>query len=359
MNLNFKILCSIQLFHQYSKDRTEQGLHLVPDRATMRNFKNLGILCRKTNTGIDVAINVEDDSGGLLVTIPTDDQFRFTFMIQQQDPFFLNRTELALSPSKISNVVEAKSGYYFTNRTVNQFNPDSGFFDNDLNLLSKESNQAVNEKDLISYLPSVFNLAFGSDQVAGQVLVKNADGSPATDPVDFPALKKEQLFQIDLKAKISPGFYLLSIAGGADQPVYISDEVYFQNPFGIIELFNSSITDDDYKLTINNGTQIKKAPDDKLIVTKYALWFASREVHWHYQFNGEQPSAVDKTGASFSKDATYGFVSADKIRLSEAYQLVTIDHNANTINAPNPNPEVIKAKPDDLNYLYAEIYFYL
>ncbi|HHB52243.1 MAG TPA: hypothetical protein ENK75_04270 [Saprospiraceae bacterium] len=343
VTIGYKILFTINILHEYYADWQSKDTVVTPTKATQQILKNYKLIYKPTAMGCVILAQITDEAGTLKIPIDDPENFKLVFYLNATSPYFYNRTNLPIPPTQVTDIIPNKKAYYFDNRSIQSFNASNipGNFPNPQKYLSEGGPPSVGLKDEIIYLPFTFKTILTTAKALFQVIVTKEDGSTVTIPVN--SEEQIKIHQINLKQKLSSGFFKIKIDGGTEQQIYLSDEAFHQAPLGVIEIAHSSNVNPDDRFILA----------DKIVQQDYYLWFKNRELKWRYVYQMDIPGSIKKTGdiLNFTKTEKT-FDSPNPIGLFDSYTEIK-DNKGKKL--PNPDGKTIKPTGDDTKY-YTEIH---
>ncbi|MCX6250206.1 MAG: hypothetical protein NTX61_05580 [Bacteroidetes bacterium] len=376
IDIKYDILFSVELLHQYFRNQLCQDFTLIPSAATRRTLAGHKIIAKQYHNRL--ITGVELDKSGNLPVVP-EEGLNFTFFLKLNNSLFLNYTNLPVPPS--NGMI-----YYFSNRNNNTFggsyltediNPyDSNDFYHPGSLVASPSGdvyQAWRKSDLtnphsytdpdywvrignipcgseneaVRWLPSIMQYSFPSPQSSVTILVKGyAAGTRMfteivlSKTIMFP--KPVNSFKLDLTS-LPAGKYILKIDGGKEAPVYLNDELYGQNVFGVIDLYCESTLPPGYMM-LN--------PSHHLLSPVYKILFPNRFLLWKYVLQHSSGGTLEDTDKVFQFAADPSgtaatIISKTPIPLSEdpvKTLKLKVDTNEYT-SIPNASPDRLSLYP--------------
>lgn len=354
VTIGYKILLTINVLHEYYTDWQSRDTIIVPTKATQEALKNYQLLFKSTALGGVILARITDEEGTLQVPITDTEKFRLTFYLRSTSNYFYNRTNLPIKPTKVTNIVPNRGGYYFNNlgkESGNIFKPTgspSNF--NNLKHLSKKTEEGISTHDEVILMPSIFRLKFTADKSSFSINIKDKSG---VDIVPITVIENTTPFkeyEITLAKNLPSDFYKIIIDEGDPQSVYLSNEFFHDAPFGLIEIFYPTDLPSYSFLKINASLiQIKEGAD-------YYLWFKNQKLKWRYVYQGTPPISIKLNGAAsnFSKMGKI-FESPSPLDIRESY--LTVKDNSGK-NLPNPNGKTLKAafNGNVFSHYFAEIH---
>ncbi|HZY36302.1 MAG TPA: hypothetical protein VFE53_06615 [Mucilaginibacter sp.] len=355
IDINFDGLFSIELLHKYFTDQLFRYFSIAPTAKTLAVLNGRRVLIKNYYNKLYAA--VQSNAGKPFIAI--EEGLQMTFFLSLNDPVFFNYTNLsgAFAPSEI---------FYFTNRNNNEtngksflsapiaaYNSATSYAPGDLaangaNVVYRaiSSNNSGNQhpltdtnywvaidnnayasgSDVLQYFPSVSTYTFSSPQavVAISVLGYNSGTGDYSLPVLANTInftKPVASFDLDLSA-LAPGKYSLSI-NGAQQWIYVNNEISITKPFAVIDIFNQAAPAS-CNLLSGAGT---------LLSPLYSLYFLNRATLWRYvlptgETGGISDNASTYTFATLSNNIT----STTPIPLSDALLNFKLTINGNPIS---------------------------
>jgi len=360
VTIGYRILLTLNVLHEYFDDKISKNLVVVPTKSTLSVLKNYQMLFKPTEKGGLVLARIVDKDGTLQVPITNADNFKLSFYLKSNSPFFYNRTNLVIPPTQVNNFVPNRVGYYFNNinRVVGNKFEVTGFpkagEETDLKHLTSTANTEVSTSDEVVFIPSVFRLRFNPQVNSFKIEIKDKTDTVVVPETTFSETENFEEYEIKVAKNLPAGFYKISIDGGAAQHAYISDEAFHQNTFGLVELFHASnLADFNFLKTTGSKIQVKEEAD-------YYLWFKNRKLKWRYVFQGTPPGDIIATAPTVDFDpiiiGSNIFESDAELDLTDSYRTVRTDASK---NLPNPDGKVVKAAYDGTNTLthyFAEVH---
>ncbi len=348
MNIRYARLFEMRYLHLYYAGRSSSDLRLVPTAPTARMLSKYRLIVRQMADGIVVLAPVVGEPAKLQFPIGLTEGFKLVFKVELTNPYFLNFTDLLFKKPPIPHLKPLKMGYYFSNLQNNPLhltNPDQ-----DLKLLSKKNASPVSEEDRLPLWTSSLRIFNDPATNILDYKIKDLNGTEVfvetintTDPFSEYAPENPP--------HLSPGIYKLTKDGGAEQQVYIDDEIYFVPLFGLVEIHHSATVPNNYKI-VQAGT------DDTLNFQSYHFLFEARSTTWRYRFPGGLTgiTAVKKGVTNFTQKAAEKlYESPAVIKMTDEYQTVKMTNSTGDKNIPNPG--VASVKPDQVSgKVYADVY---
>ena len=370
IDIKYDTFFSVELLNQYFTDLTCPDFIVIPSDKTRLTLAGLKMITRQFSS--QILTGVELNSLGIPSVAPKDG-VNFTFFLKLNNSRFVNYTNLPMAPTN-------GMLYYFSNRNNNTFggtdltgnlnaydssasyhpgslvvspagdvyqawrksdagNPNS-FSETDY-WFKIANNSYVSENDAVKWLPSVLQYSFPSVQTSVTLMVKGYEsGTRAftgtvlskTIPFSSPASS----FTLDLSV-LAPGRYSLQIDGGNVIPIYLNDELYGQDVFGVIDLYCESTLPASYKML---------DPGNHLLSPAYKIFFPNRILLWKYVLqHNSAGTMIDNAGIyQFATDPSLtptSLVSKMPIPFAEApIKTFKLTINPNEYNAiPNASPD--------------------
>lgn len=348
MNIRYAKFFEIRCLHLYYKGRNSSDLRLVPTAPTQRMLSKFRLIVRRLADGIIVLAPVEGSPAKLQVPIGLLEGFKLVFRVELANPFFLNFTELSFVKLAIPFLKPLKIGYYFSNLNNNQHNltnPDQA-----LKLLSKKTGSPTSNEDRLPFWTQALRVHNDPANNQLEYKIKNGDdvevfseNVSTADPFSEYAPEKPP--------RLAAGIYKLSVDGGADQQVYIDDELYHNTPFGVVEIYHNAAVHNNYKF-------LQTETVDVPVFQSYQLLFDARSTIWRYHFpNGLNGiTAIAKGTTQFTKNESEKMYEApNAIKMTDEYQSVQITRPSGSKSIPNPSiKSVVPQKGSTV--VYADIY---
>ncbi len=366
ITIGYSILFTINVLHDYYDDKLSRETVIVPTDVTIQTLKNYQMIFKASVNGGLILARITDPEGTLQVPITDTDNFKLAFYLKPSSPYFYNRTNLSINPTKTTNLIPNRRGFYFSNLEkaagnkfeVNGFQKPNG--DTDLKHLSRTANTEVSTTDELIFMPTIFRVKFDSPTNSFSINIKDRADADVVATTTITETDNFNEYEVKLAKNLKADFYKISIDGGAPQNVYLSNQVFHDKPFGVIEIFHPS-NFEEFNFLKTEGA----VPDQKIQVkgeADYFLWFKNRKAKWRFVYQGDLPTSIevpnlsDNNGPSplfeFENDNTNYFESFEPIDIRESY---LITKNDNDRNLPNPDGKILKVDTDT-NDIYAEVY---
>lgn len=382
IDTKYGILFTVELLHKYFADGNCDDFTITASQRTQSFMNGNKILARQYDNKLYAGLPA-DAANKPVDALPANMQL--TFFFQLNNPLFFNYTNLPFT---------YKSGklYYFTNRNNNSAN-NKNFLSQPLvydnaktyapgdvvtdgaglvfqsiksgsgiapslansdNWAVVDKNQYTSEADAVQWMPSISTYSFSTPQTA--VLVDVFGYNTATHDYTVNVLSVQKGFTtamlsytLDLSA-LQPGKYRL-VVNGAEQLVYINDELTGRQVFAVVEIFNDVTLAANYQFL--KGTGEFASPE-------YSIYYLNRYTIWKYVLaSGAAGTVTDPLGNySFAPPVAGNVFSLKPIPLSEQALKFSLQVNAVT-HAPiaNASPQrLIKYKPAADTYSCSEIF---
>ena len=144
-----------------------------------------------------------------------------------------------------------------------------------------------------------------------------------------------------------------NVNSAVGEKLYLSDELYLKNPFGIIDIHHRNTGPLEEQLVSGEG-EAQTLWDEPAV---FYLHFHNRSTFWRYIFKNEQEVADGDLG-EFVRDGDANeknrFITREPQPITEAYHTIAKFNEANKL-LPNPDISLIKPNPED-QQVYSEIY---
>lgn len=390
IDIHFKYLFTIELLHKFFADQVCNNFSFTPSGLTTNIINGQRLIVKQYQNKLFAGIQTQTikpvQPGNTYMPFSSlENGLQMTFYMSLNNPFFFNYTNL-------SDAFDAGKIFYFTNRNNNLVNTldflsakiaaydnlgtylagdmatdpagivyrailasnsvnqhslaDNGYW------MKVDANRYVSGNDILQWLPSLSTYSFGvTPQSTATISVSGYDSNTGnytvnqlTQSIAFgsPAYS----FSLDLSA-LAPGKYSLTV-NGAQQWIYINDELSNRRPFAVIDIFNE-VTPASCNLVDGSGN---------LLSPVYTIYFLNRATIWKYVL------ASGKTGNITDTTGTYSFItnnnlvtSMTPIPLMDIPLSFNLSMNNNTYTKiPCPNPfQLVKMMPPGDN-LCSEIY---
>jgi hypothetical protein len=400
MNTVYKILFAIDLQNEYYANGKCNDFSILPAEDTVLLLRNRQMLCKMVGNKFVALIKVKDNSAGADADkpfVPLSNDEKFVFYLQLETPvftaitnidndlfagrrfYFSNIFETKINTSlhlsapinNYNNAVNYKPGDMVHNGTTSVFECIKSTVGNATGNTAFWFDRGVNtfaaKKDLYPFMPRVSN--FRSKTAATVFNIQVFAFNPVTKLYDKEVIIKDNIISVGSMATknvqvnmqgLTHGRYTIKINGedyenGTDEagnpiPFYVSDEVVYNNYFGVIEIFNHNAADASFLLLEATGkVKDKINAQGKPVWLNYLISFAGKMATWKYIVRtGKLISIQDQVaGYVFTKttvDQQDIFQSNIPIRLTEKPAmfdlLLTNAVSSQPPPAPNPNPQV-------------------
>jgi hypothetical protein len=377
MNAAYKELFRITLSHYYYTSGQCADIRIKPTLRSRQLIKDYGLLYVETAEGIAVHYPaVAGPSDQLIPLKPISEAVGFSFMLQSENPYLFNFSELPLdtSPSAI---------YYFNNLSANVQNGKL--------LVSADSGSPfVSTLDTIELRPQQFDYrADSGGATTADVEIRDAwDRSLVQETV--PVVEGILNYRINLR-RTSPGQFNFLVDGVSKLRFYADDQLIGRKVFGLINIYRDDSVPAAYQFT-NPAQQHTVVPKtyrleiDKrktfwkyYVALKYRLknqtpdeWPTDWPADWEIVYSPD-PAVHIAPDAGKIKTLTDGtlavpFIADTALPLQEApiksVQLKKTGHGANASGIREvdhlPNPSVKTIVPDDSDHkIYSEVFIYV
>lgn len=404
MDINYQILFTIELLHEYFMDGKCNALEVIPAEDCKSLFKNINIQWRNTDNKF-IALIRENDLHEPFINRPPEKLYRkffdhsiFRIYLKINDLDFLNYTNTTtvsnnisyfnnLADNKIAILPPALPFLYLSQRisdhaigqvylpgdyatepaTDHVFETIKKHTSTDVAELAdpalwlpKQMHQfpTVNEQITFTGSQFVFILPAAVTEAMMKIWGFNFDpDAPGfTEAIGETEIQKfdvpTSLIKIDLQ-NIPSGRYKLQV-NDETMMVYYDPRLLEDNIFGVIEIFNHLPATNDYSFLDAIETIQRK---------NYTIQFPNRNVLWKYIRKDHKPQTITDTGMTNYVFNLNGdeFISDVPIPLTEAV-LNTLKLEFSTADfdlSPLPNPSgkrLGKHNQDSYDYLCAEMY---
>ena len=400
MNTVYKILFAIDLQNEYYSNGKCNDISLVPSAETMLLLKNRQMLCKMVGNKFVVLVKAKGKNAGAdankpFVTLSSDE--KFIFFLHLEKPVFTTITN-------INNDLFGSRRFYFSNIFETKINTDlhlSAATDTYGNTVNYEPGDMINngaglvfecikstvgnntgntqfwfgrgantfstKKDMYPFMPrltnftaktaaTVFNIKIFAFNAVSKIYDKEVKIKDNIITVGTIATKN---VQVNMQG-LANDRYIIKINGedyenGTDMagnpiPFYVSDEVVYNNYFGVLEIFNRNAADASFSLLDAAGkVKDKINAQGKSVWLNYLIRFANKMATWKYIVRTGKVISIDDETASFiftktTEDQQDIFKSNIPIRLTEKPVmldlLLTNAVSSQPPPAPNPDPQV-------------------
>ncbi|MFH5885789.1 hypothetical protein ACG2F4_15885 [Halalkalibaculum sp. DA3122] len=273
----FQEIFGLNMTHSYYAAGITGDLKASPTKETAQKLRDVGLLFRTTGSGFAVfgeVVKNEADSAGLQREI--DRPTRFQFILRQQNPYFLNFTDLPFHAS-------GREIYYFNNLQVSS-TAGIHFLHSPV-----EEEYKVNTEQLlkIQHGNYRYSTAGTGDENSARLIYPDLG---IRIQQRQPSVEGEFHFQFDL-ARYPGGRAELWFNGEKKESFYASGSEKTAGIFGIVDLFYSPLVPPDYRFIKQDGTLQKQV---------YTLPFKKRSTFWKYFI-------VNRTGHEFENPEIKGY----------------------------------------------------
>ncbi len=347
ITLGYKILFTINVLHDYYGDHLSRETVLVPTVETQQTLKNYQLIFKPTLNGGLILAQVKDSDGTLQIPVSNTQNFKLRFYLNATTAYFYNRTNLAITPVPVTNLIPNRRGFYLSNAESD----DGNIFDvtgfqkpgriTELKHLTKTAGSQVSNEDELIFLPAIFRVTFDIATFSFSINIKDRNDVDVIPTTVITQTEKFTEYEIKLTENLPAGFYKISLDGAAAQNVFLSTQAFHDNPFAVIDIVHPPKTDKfDFLQKIVNGTDEKNQVKEK---ADYFIWFKTREIAWKYVFPKGIPAGVDINFSGGTAQVDNSLISYDKLEIKENYskvKLVIAGEEKDTI--PNPTGKIIK-----------------
>lgn len=364
MKLVYEILFEVEIEHGYYENNLSPDFSISPTPECAQMLSNFKLIFRETKFGFKVFAPVEPETNPIKLIYPFDEKsLKFSFHMQLHNFYFDAIT-------KLPAFIPSKQLFYFSNIREDIDNQNLYLSDHVNGQRIGNPLKNINSYQLNYKLQAPQNSAsFQLKDMFDNKFELPVSGFDFSEPGD-----KTNLFQINLsEVKIlQAGRFIISDNHGGSLPLYFNPQLYGQNVFGIIEIFNNTTNlveppanqiPETYRFT-ENGTITKKG--------KYKIGFSPSQVKWMYvcrknQVNSENGISVDKLTVAgpvtFSKVGgddleERKILSQDKINSNQTRPIVSLNFDGQKIR-DLPTPEMGSVLKKENNEVFFEMYIYV
>lgn len=261
MKIQFDILFSCGINHNFYTTNKLPEIRVQPDLNTSKLLNSLGMLFKEVNSGFLILFEVDTTEPGNLALRPLTENGKFTFKLFLTDNYLNNYSDLPLDHKR-------PKIFYFNNLTEN--------IDGSKLLLSKGA--TVSENDRVQLCSSIYQLEVPSGKQSVVISLRNIHNDLVYSK-RVPVRRKEVsdpagmiIESLDLSSW-SPGVLYLYIDGVRQSSLYADDEASREPVFGIAEFYYGANIPLSYQFTDSNGVVSKK---------DYSFQLARRLTNWKY-----------------------------------------------------------------------------
>ncbi|WCT10384.1 hypothetical protein [Mucilaginibacter jinjuensis] len=387
MNLNYAILFSVELMHDYYTDQRCPDFAIVPTAETAVAMKNMGMVYKFAGNQLFVLVRV-NESGLPLIPIQSTKNFVFAMLLQHVH--FYNFTNLSYTPS-------APQRYYFSNTNQNQsgtdvllqskialynnattynigdlvatntgniyeaLKPGSGnALTNTDAWLNRNKVQYVNGGDLITLAPYITSFAVTpantfTVNVNGLNNAGTAYDQKVLDTINLTYDTAQSTIQLKLD-NLPSGKYSIDINGQKNLIYIDSTLAASRDVFGIINIVNNYASPSVFGLFDAAGKPNK---------TRFVIRFANRAVIWRYIARTADVTSVNDSRPAPDK---YTFTAGDPNEFISVKPIPFNQQPVNTLSiestslgniSPIANPTINRLgtiNKDGFNYYCSELH---
>ena len=357
ITIGYNILFTINVLHNYYDDKLSKDVAIVPTESCKKALKNSQMIFRPTANGGVILARIIDKDDTLQVPITKLEKLKLTFYLKTTSAYFYNRTNLELNPTQVTYLFPNRRGYYFDsfNREETNIFKVTGFpklnEEKKLKHLSKTAGKEVSADDEVIFIPSIFRVKFATPISTFNINIKGiSDGSIDLTKTITEAQNFNE-YEIELAKNLAPGLYKIGVNAETPQTVYISNQVFHDAPFGIIEIFHPSDEGKfDFLKTTGSKIQIKEDAN-------YYIWFKNRKLKWKYVFPKDVPNNIDINFTGGSDRVGNTIISKNEFDITNNYTKLKLTGVVDEKSSlPNPDGTVIKKSKTDPTIYVAEVF---
>lgn len=260
MNSVYKELFRIILSHHYYTSGRCADIRIRPTAHCRQLLKDYGLLGVETAEGFAVHYPaVAGPSNQLMPLKPISESVGFSFMLQSENPYLINFSELPLD-------INSSAIYYFNNLKTN-------VQDGNLLLSADSGSPFVSRLDTIELRPQQFN--YRADQGTASANIEIRDAWDRILLQETVLVVEDVLnYRINLRRR-SPGQFNLLIDGVSKLRFYADDELVGRRVFGLINIYRDDSVPSAYQFT-------DPAQQHTVVVKTYRLEIDKRKTFWKY-----------------------------------------------------------------------------
>lgn len=260
MDAIYKKLFEIKLSHRYYTSGQCADIRIKPTPRCGQLLKDYGLLCVETAEGLTVRYPAVAGPESQLVPLkPVSESISFSFILQSENPYLLNFSDLPLnaSPSAV---------YRFDNLAAN-------VHEGKLLISADGDNPFVSALDAIELRPQQFNYRADHGTALAAVEIRDAwDLTLVQDTV--PVLEGALNYRVDLRRNL-PGAFNLLVDGVPQLAFYADDQLTRRNVFGLINIYRDDRVPVAYQFT-------DPVQQHAVLPKTYCLVFNRRMTFWKY-----------------------------------------------------------------------------
>ncbi len=335
-SIQYNPLFTLELLHKFYANGACIDFTIQPSAQTAFLLRGNNIIAKQYQHELYTGIEVNTTANPFI--LPAEGA-QFTFFLQLNNPAFFNYTNLPASFPR--NKI-----YYFTNRNINSNNGKSFLsqptpYNNTKNYkpgdiattpggvtfrairsnhnitpapgndwLEIDANRYLSDNDILTLLPSVSTYPFVVPQLTATIEVKGyntiaSDYSALVISKTISFIQAVNSFTLDLSS-LQSGKYVLTV-NGAEQMIYINDEIQKNKAFAVIDLYNDNTLPDDYRMF--DGTTLRSP--------FYSIFFLNRATIWKYTLLSTNGTVSDLAGIYHFSSLPHTASSLSPIPLSE------------------------------------------
>ncbi len=376
------------IFHRQEKYYDiSSDFDIVPTRECAELLKNFKLIFKQDNYGFFVACKVRKlDDEHFQPYIPFDESISLCFAIYLKDQYLVNFSNLRQEKD-----IKKKDRfvYYFSNRANNPVSPDTLYLSNPVSEFNEEQDYEAGEvyvdntdpdnpemyeaikdngpgayesadwirifadpnplprfitsDDRIVLRPRIFNFDVKNAFLEKlTIIIKDCFGKQVKENLFETTQSGEPLTQCEVELRdLASAYYTLQVMDSDDHPVegltltfYLSDELYIQKPFALVECFH--IPDG----SLNEYKLLDEINDNHLLSPTYTVHWKNRSTYWRYYYSGAPgftSSHVDLYQPSPGDTINNILVSNQPFGLTKFNRRLGIKIDGEDLFLPNPD----------------------
>lgn len=277
MESSFHILFCCRIRHDYYLSGSSEDFVLEPTADCRQVLRDHGMIYKALPDG---GMVVYEKSAGIIHR-PLTQPVRFRLKMQLRQPRFAYFTDLGTAPA-------AQIGrrlFYFSNLSTEGIINPPGVMPGDTLPLSTAI--WVGDEDIYRIIPPLYHLPVNPQQYSQMEIFRTVAGQGEISVFSQSITSDASSALLDLRP-YPPGSYRLQWTGDGDpsEKLYVDEELIYEHPFGLIEIFADADT----------------VYDDQLFIT-YQLPFHRLETIWYYHIiDAGAQQAMDTLQIDYPQD---------------------------------------------------------
>lgn len=275
IHIKYKELFDIELLHAFYTSGRTNDVRLTPTTSSALLFRQYGLRFLPTPSGGKLFARVTENAGTDFINLPLPPGTKFSFLLEQANPYFENFTELPLTRPATS--------YYYFNNLINNLSAVGSPL-----LVADTTGKIAGAADLLPFRFHTFSYEHTSGAPVQTGLLHFIDTGETFEQI----LQNQQdrfNFSFDL-ANMPTGRATFSVEGDVKTTAFLAGSNPGGKIFGIVEIFFRTSLPDAYQFQF---------PDDSIETKHFKIAFGNRQTRWRYFISRKYNSSV--TGVQVEK----------------------------------------------------------